>query len=81
MPSGSAPAIPAIMAKPSPNQPQIKVQELIERILESAEIKRQQHMELTTALLADKYVTEEQRREINRILDQIQAGRIKILDE
>lgn len=69
------------MAKPSPNQPQIKVQELIERILESAEIRRPEQMELTTALLADKYVTEEQRREINRIFDQIQAGRITILDE
>ncbi|GAB4301257.1 MAG: hypothetical protein Fur0025_41360 [Oscillatoriaceae cyanobacterium] len=69
------------MAKQSPNQPPIKVKELIERILESAEIRRPEHMELNTALLADKYVTEEQRREINRIFDQIQAGRITILDE
>ncbi len=38
-------------------------------------------MDLTTAVLADKYINEEQRREINRIFDQIQAGRITILDE
>ncbi|WP_199245189.1 hypothetical protein [[Phormidium] sp. ETS-05] len=69
------------MAKQSPNQPPIKVKELIERILESAEIRRQEHMDLTTAVLADKYINEEQRREINRIFDQIQAGRITILDE
>ncbi len=69
------------MAKPSPNQPQIKVQELIEQILESAQIRRPEQMELTTALLSDKYINEEQRREINRIFDQIQAGRITILDE
>jgi len=54
---------------------------MIERILESAEIRRQELMELTTALLADKYITEEQRREINRIFDQIQAARITIVDE
>ncbi|NER39637.1 MAG: hypothetical protein F6J93_37830 [Oscillatoria sp. SIO1A7] len=69
------------MAKQSQAQASIKINELVEQILESEQIKRLEHLELTSAILSDKNITEEERRQINRIFDYIQTGRVKIVYE
>ena len=69
------------MAKQSQTQASIKINEVVEKILESEQIRRLEHLQLTSAILGDKNITEEERRQINRIFDYIQTGRIKIVYE
>lgn len=69
------------MAKQSQTQQNIKINELVEQILESEQIRRLEHLQLTSAILGNKNIAEEERRQINRILDYMQAGRIKIVEE
>lgn len=58
----------------------LSIHQLITRILESNQIGRQQHLQLTSAMLGDKNITDEDRRQINRIFDQIHTGRIKLIE-
>lgn len=58
----------------------LSIEQLIAQILESNQIGRPQLLQLTSAMLGDKNITDECRRQINRIFDQIQTGRIKILE-
>ena len=69
------------MAKQSQTQASIKINEVVEQILESEQIRRLEHLQLTSAILSDKNITEDERRQINRIFDYIQTGRIKIVYE
>lgn len=41
---------------------------------------RQDHLRLTSAILSDNEITEEERRQINRAFDYIQTGRLKLVD-
>lgn len=67
------------MVRQNPTPSNLSIHQLIGRILESNEIGRQQHLQLTSAMLGDKNMTDEDRRQINRIFDQIQTGRINIV--
>lgn len=58
----------------------VTLHQLIERILAAEQIAPQEHLQLTSAILADQQLTDEDRRQINRIFDQIQIGRVKIGD-
>lgn len=51
----------------------------IEQILETNEIARPEHLLLTNAILSGKNISDEDRRQINRIFDYLQVGRIKIV--
>ncbi|WP_456077469.1 hypothetical protein [Kamptonema formosum] len=53
---------------------------MIERITSSGKLSRRDHLLLTSALLSDDKITEEQRHQINRIFDYIQIGRLKFVD-
>ncbi|MDY6936084.1 MAG: hypothetical protein SWY16_00330 [Cyanobacteriota bacterium] len=68
------------MAKTPSNLPNTDIQKLIDRILESNQITRQEHLKLTSAMLSTKNITEENHRQINRIFDQIQLGRLVVLE-
>jgi len=68
------------MVRQNPIPSNLTIHQLIGRILESNEIGRQQHLQLTSAMLGDKNMTDEDRRQINRIFDQIQTGRIQIIE-
>jgi hypothetical protein len=41
---------------------------------------RQEHLQLTSAILSDYRITDEERRQINRVFDYIQTGRLKLVD-
>lgn len=53
---------------------------MIEQILSAGQISRQEHLRLTSAMLSDFELTDEDRRNMNRIFDYIQANRLKIID-
>lgn len=68
------------MVRQNPIPVSLNIHQLIARIVESNEIGRREQLQLTSAMLNDKHINEEDRRQINRIFDHIQSGRIKIID-
>ena len=56
------------------------VRPLVDRILLSGQITRLEHLQLTSVLLSDYRVTLEERVQINRIFDSLQAGRLKFTE-
>jgi hypothetical protein len=58
----------------------VAISTVVEQILAAGEMSRQQHLQLTSAMLADRQINEEDRRQINRVLDYIQTGRIKLVN-
>ncbi|MBD1809917.1 hypothetical protein H6F98_31380 [Microcoleus sp. FACHB-SPT15] len=56
------------------------LKQIVDRILNSGQLSRLDHLQLVTTMLSDYRVTDEERHQINRVFDDIQTGRIKILD-
>lgn len=56
------------------------VSQIVNRVLASNQISRQDHLQLASAVLSIHQVAEDDRRHINRIFDNIQVGRIKVID-
>ncbi len=55
------------------------IQQLIERILSAEQLSRQEYFQLMSAALSDYMVNEEQRRQINRIFDEVQTKRLQLV--
>ncbi|NJK52240.1 MAG: hypothetical protein HC936_04335 [Leptolyngbyaceae cyanobacterium SU_3_3] len=53
---------------------------LLEKVLVSEQISRHEHLHLASILLSNREATQTERRQINRIFDSIQAGRLKLVD-
>ncbi|HAZ45768.1 MAG TPA: hypothetical protein DDW76_26875 [Cyanobacteria bacterium UBA11369] len=68
------------MTKAAPRKSNLAVKQMIEQIFSAKQISRQDHLKLISAVLSDYDLTDEDRRQINRIFDYIQAGRLKIVD-
>jgi hypothetical protein len=56
------------------------LKQIVDRILNSGQLSRLEHLQLVTTILSDYRVTDEERHQINRVFDDIQTGRIKIVD-
>lgn len=57
-----------------------EIQLLVEQILETGQIDRNQYFQLASAILAaDQPITDQERSQINRTLDYIQTGRIRLV--
>ncbi|BAU15125.1 hypothetical protein LEP3755_56820 [Leptolyngbya sp. NIES-3755] len=69
------------MVRTAQNRSNLPTQRILARILESRQLNRYEHLHLASLLLANHRLTPEERRQINQIFDQIQAGRIKLIDE
>lgn len=52
----------------------------VEEILEKGKMNRQEHIQLTSAMLSDHQMTDKERRQINRVFDYLQIGRLKLED-
>lgn len=68
------------MVRATPTQPHQSAKQLVERIISSGQLSRQQHLQLTSLMLSDYRVSDEDRRQINRIFDYVQTGRLKFVD-
>ncbi|MFM7426563.1 MAG: hypothetical protein ACKO7W_16475 [Elainella sp.] len=62
------------------NRPTFSVQSLIEQITAAGQLSRREHLHLTSTILADPQLTDEERRHISRVLDYVQIGRLKLVD-
>jgi hypothetical protein len=58
----------------------LDVSVVVEKIILSRQISYQQYHQLSAAILADGKVDEEERYQINRLFDAIQAGRVRIVN-
>jgi hypothetical protein len=64
----------------SPLQPDCPITDLVSQFIRARQISQTQYQELTAMVLADGTVDESERRQVNRLFDAIQSGRVKILD-
>ncbi|NWF60268.1 MAG: hypothetical protein HXY43_13640 [Fischerella sp.] len=62
------------------NQLESAVKEIVERIIKSGKMSRQDHKLLTSNIHPNGYLNDAERRQINRILDYIQTGRLQLID-
>lgn len=65
--------------KPKPIAATINIQQLCDRILSTQSLTRLDHMQLMSLCLSDALVTEDERRQINQILDDIQLAQLHFL--
>lgn len=56
------------------------IQQLIREVINSGKLTRQEYMALTLAILSNQRLSEDDRHQINRVFDNIQAAQIKIVD-
>lgn len=61
-------------------RPEFAIQSLIEQIVTSGQLSRREHIKLTSTILADYKITDEDRRYISRVLDYVQIGRLRLID-
>ncbi|HEY9659286.1 MAG TPA: hypothetical protein V6C65_12595 [Allocoleopsis sp.] len=62
------------------NKLQLAIKPLVEEILASGQMNRNQHFQLASAMLSNSELSDQERRQINRVFDYIQTGRIKLID-
>lgn len=55
------------------------IQQMIDQVLATGQLSRLEYLHLTTAILSDYNVSDEQRCQINRIFDEVQTGRLKLV--
>ena len=53
---------------------------MVDRIVACGKITRREHLVLTSAILSDDKISEEDRHQINRVFDYIQICRLKFID-
>lgn len=58
----------------------LSIHAVVQRILRSGEISRQDYSQLASAILSDQQIGDEERRQINRVFDYMQIGRLKLVD-
>jgi len=63
-----------------PGKSGLSVKNITERVIESGQLSRQEHVQLTSAVLSDSKLSNEDRRQINLIFDYLQTGRLKLAD-
>jgi len=68
------------MAKNSAALMNAIVRKTIDLCLNSDRITRQEYLQLTSVILSNRNITEEDLVQLNRIFDRVQMGRIKIID-
>jgi hypothetical protein len=69
-----------LMYKTVNSQAEIGVKPIVDRILSSGRMSRQDHTLLTSTVLANGDINDEDRRQINRIFDHVQTGQLKLMD-
>nr|WP_026098882.1 hypothetical protein [Oscillatoria sp. PCC 10802] len=67
------------MVRTGQGKSNVTIHQLVERVLAGDKITAQDHLQLTSAILSDSQITDEDRRQINRIFESIQMGRMKLV--
>ncbi len=62
------------------NQSEIAITQIVDRILSTGRMSRLDHTLLTSTVFVDHEISDVERRQINRIFDYIQTGRLQLVD-
>jgi hypothetical protein len=68
------------MAGNHQNHSSLTIKPLVDRILKTGQLSRLEHLQLVTLFLREYQVTDESRNQINRIFDDLQTGRLELID-
>ncbi len=68
------------MAWVTESRSNVEVQTWIQQIVSEGCLSRYEHLHLTSIILADYKLADEERRQISRVLDYVQIGRLRLLD-
>ncbi|MBF2007010.1 hypothetical protein ACF3DV_01380 [Chlorogloeopsis fritschii PCC 9212] len=69
-----------LMYKTIEDQAELAVEKIVNRILASGKMSRKDHILLTSSALANGELSDESRRQINRVFDYLQTSRLKLVD-
>lgn len=69
------------MAWARERQSNTNIQQIVDQILAVGQLSRQEYLQLTLAILSDYNVSDEERRQINRVFDNLQAGHLRFVDQ
>ena len=58
----------------------MNIQQVCDRIITTGELTRDEHMQLMTHCLNDALVNRDERHSINRVLDEIQFGKLRFVE-
>ena len=61
------------------NQPKVTINQMVNRIMTSGRLNRQEHLQLTSLILSGKKITYEEQNQINQIFDWIKIGKINLI--
>jgi hypothetical protein len=61
-------------------RPDMTIQTLVEQIVTTGQLSRREHVQLTSTILADHQLSDDDRRHISRLLDYVQIGRLRLVD-
>jgi hypothetical protein len=62
------------------NESTVNVTQFVDKLILSRQISGQEYNQLAAAILADGEIDEEERYQINRLFDAIQAGQVRIIN-
>lgn len=68
------------MSRSPSSQPNLVAHQVVKGILERGQLTPKEYLIITSALISNRALTQEMKQEINRILDALQAGRLKLVD-
>ncbi|BAY90980.1 MULTISPECIES: hypothetical protein [unclassified Tolypothrix] len=71
---------PALLYPSISTPAETAVKKIVDKIISSGTMSRQDHTLLTSTILANGDISEGERRLINRVFDHIQTGQLKLLD-
>ncbi|NES68118.1 MAG: hypothetical protein F6K24_24210 [Okeania sp. SIO2D1] len=63
------------------NQPNVTINQMVNRVITSGKLSRREHLQLTSAILSGKNITDEEQHQINQIFDFLKIGKIKLIDD
>ncbi|MFW6357777.1 MAG: hypothetical protein ACOC0N_00965 [Chroococcales cyanobacterium] len=62
------------------SQPNSFIEQLMHSIWQTGQVSRQEQFQLMTLFLSDWSLTDEERHSINHVFDELQMGRLKLVD-
>lgn len=62
------------------NKVQVTAQDVLAQVIAAGRVTHRDYLQLISMLLSDRAITDGDRREINRILESVQLGKVKLVD-
>ncbi|MGD1908698.1 MAG: hypothetical protein ACFB0C_22310 [Leptolyngbyaceae cyanobacterium] len=68
------------MAVATEGTPPSPIEAMVQRVLSRRRLSRREHLQLTTAILGNPSMDVRDRNQINRVLDDIRAGKVQLVN-